>query len=275
MHYHRGSLTFDVVAGGPPEGELVVLLHGFPQGAGCWRDVVPALHAAGFRTLAPDQRGYSPGARPVGSAAYRTRALLDDVLALLDSVEAPRAHVVGHDWGGAVAWAMAAVAPERVSTVAVVSTPHPGAMRRAALHGQLLRSWYMALFQVPGLAERLLAPGRRGWASVARDLPPDFAAAYAERMSDRAARVAALAWYRALPAELARPSVLVGPVDVPTLYVWGDADPALGGAAARATRDFVRGPYRFEVLAGAGHWIPETRPVDLAAALLEHLTRHP
>ncbi|MCU0266924.1 MAG: alpha/beta hydrolase [Actinomycetia bacterium] len=270
-HYRRAGLTFDVHDAGPADGDPVVLLHGFPQGASCWRDVVPALHAAGFRTLAPDQRGYSPRARPGATSAYRWRELVDDVLALLDAAEAPRAHVVGHDWGGGVAWVLGATAPDRVRTLAVVSTPHPAAMRGSLLHGQLLRSWYMGLFQVPWLAERLLAPDGRFWSAVRDDLPDDFAAGYAERMRDRAARTAALAWYRAIPAEVTRPSVAVGPVDVPTLYVWGDRDPALGAAAARATRECVRGPYRFEVLAGAGHWIPETRGPELAVLLLEHL----
>lgn len=269
--FRRAGLSFDVLDAGPPDGEPVVLLHGFPQSARCWRDVVPALHAAGLRTLAPDQRGYSPGARPTGVTAYRWRELVDDVLALLDAAGAQRAHVVGHDWGGGVAWALGASEPERVRTLAVVSTPHPTAMRRSLLHGQLLRSWYMALFQVPRLAERLLAPGGRLWSALVADLPADHAAEYAERMRDPAARAAALAWYRAIPAEAARPSLHVGLVDVPTLYVWGDRDPALGAAAARATADLVRGPYRFEVLPGAGHWIPETRGADLAVLLLEHL----
>jgi pimeloyl-ACP methyl ester carboxylesterase len=252
----------------------VVLLHGFPQGASAWRDVTPVLHDAGYRTLAPDQRGYSPGARPTGVGAYRWRELVDDVLALLDTAGAERAHVVGHDWGGHVAWMLATSARDRVRTVSVASTPHPAALVQAALHGQLFRSWYMGLFQLPAVPERLLAPGARGWAALSRGLPADLEAEYAARMADPAARTAALAWYRVIPREQARPSVRVGRVDVPTLFAWGDQDPALGRAAAEATAGFVRGPYRFEVLAGAGHWLPETRGAVLGGLITDHLRTH-
>ena len=151
MHsYRRAGLTFDVQDAGPREGEAVVLLHGWPQDHSAWSRVVPALHAAGLRTLAPDQRGYSPGARPRGRAAYGMGELVDDVVALLDAAELSRAHVVGHDWGGAVGWALAERHPERVRTLTVLSTPHHHAMAWAMRHGdQLRRSWYMAAFQLP------------------------------------------------------------------------------------------------------------------------------
>ena len=133
----RDGLVFDVTTAGPVDGDPVVLLHGFPQSARCWDAVTPALAAAGFRTVAPDQRGYSPGARPVGRAAYRTTELVADAAAFVEAALAetgrPRAHVVGHDWGSLVAWALAGSRPELLHTVTGISVPPPGAMS-AALH---------------------------------------------------------------------------------------------------------------------------------------------
>ena len=149
--FTRGALRFDVVDGGPTDAdETVLLLHGFPQTSASWAPVAERLHAAGLRTLAPDQRGYSPGARPRGRAAYRVEHLVDDVAALVTSSGAGSVHVVGHDWGAVVAWALAAHRPELVRTVTGVSVPHPAAFLSGMLHGpQLLHSWYMGVFQLP------------------------------------------------------------------------------------------------------------------------------
>ena len=183
-HFSRAGLVFDVSDEGPDDGESVLLLHGWPQDHTAWRHVAPLLHAAGLRTLAPDQRGYSPGARPRGRAAYGMGELVADAVALLDAAGVARAHVVGHDWGGSVAWALAERHPERVSSLTVLSTPHHHAMGWAMRHGdQLRRSWYMFAFQLPLLPEAVLrrrlpagaapiraARGRR--APVCRAVPP-------------------------------------------------------------------------------------------------------
>jgi pimeloyl-ACP methyl ester carboxylesterase len=182
-----------------------------------------------------------------------------------------RFHVVGHDWGGAVAWALAAGHPERVASVAVVSTPHPRAAFEALPRSlQALRSSYVAFFALPALPEAVLLAGR---GAVLRrmlrgsGLPADRADAYVAAMREPGALTGALAWYRAArPGDLA-----VGDVTVPTLYVWSPGDVALGGTAARRTAAHVTGPYRFEVLDGAPHWIPETRGRELSALLLDHL----
>jgi pimeloyl-ACP methyl ester carboxylesterase len=271
--FERSGFVFDVEEGGPADGEPVVLLHGFPQDRTAWSGVAPLLQAAGLRTLAPDLRGVSAGARPEDVRQYRTVESVRDVVALLDARGLERAHVVGHDWGGYLAWALACEAPDRLATVTSVSTPHPGALRRAVLHStQGLRSWYMGLFQVPGLAERLIAPGSRGWELLTTGLPDAHSRRYAERLASRDARSGALNWYRVLRYELTSPSIRWRRVDVPTLYVWGERDPALGRAAAEATEQFVSGPYRFEVL-DAGHWIPERRPAELAERVVDHVRR--
>ena len=260
----RGDLTFDVRDSGPADGEPVVLLHGFPQDGSCWDDVVPLLNDAGLRTLAPDQRGYSPGARPRGRAAYALEECALDVLAVLDAAGLARAHVVGHDWGGAVAWQLAGGHEDRIRSATVLSTPHPGALMRAVPGKQALRSSYVALFQVPVLPE-LLVPRTLKSALRRSGLPEEAAERYVARLGDSGAIGPALNWYRALPWSARTPS---GRSRVPTTYVWGRQDPALGPRAAQLTARYVAAPYRFVPL-DAGHWLPETRPREVAELILE------
>jgi pimeloyl-ACP methyl ester carboxylesterase len=270
--FRRDGMVFDVRDGGPADGEPVVLLHGFPQDSSAFDLMSPALHSAGLRTLAPDQRGYCPSARPRGRSAYRLRAAVDDVLALLYDAGLTGAHVVGHDWGGAVAWALAAWHPDRVRTLTALSTPHPAAMTSAMLHSdQALRSSYMALFQLPLLPERLLLAGNG--AALRRSLrhgglPEDAVDRYVARMLEPGALTAALNWYRALPFGLREP---VGNVRVPTLHVWSTGDAFLGRAATEATADHVDGPYRLEVLEDVPHWIPELAAERTAELVTAHV----
>jgi pimeloyl-ACP methyl ester carboxylesterase len=256
--FSRSDLLFDVRDSGPADGEPVVLLHGFPQDSRAFDRLSPVLHSAGLRTLAPDQRGYSPGARPAGRSAYALREVVDDVLALLDAAGLSSAHVVGHDWGGIAAWALAAWHPWRVRTLTALSVPHPAAMSQALVHSdQALRSSYIAFFQLPLVPEGvLLAGGGRVLRRVLQQggLPEELVESYVQRMREPGALTAALNWYRALPVGARTP---VGRVRVPTLHVWGDADAFLGRAGIEATADFVAAPYALEVLEGVNHWIPE------------------
>jgi pimeloyl-ACP methyl ester carboxylesterase len=270
--FRRDGLTFDVRDAGPPDGEPVVLLHGFPQDSTAWYRVAPALHQHGLRTLAPDQRGYSPMARPRGRARYRLRETTADVLALLDAAGLESAHIVGHDWGGIVAWGLGAWHPDRVRTLTAISVPHPAAMARAMVTSdQALRSYYMGLFQLPMLPERLLLAG--GGAALRRmlrrgGLPDDAVEHYVARMREPGALSAALGWYRALPWNARDP---VGSVRVPTLHLWSTGDPFLGRAGIEATAGFVDGPYRLEVLDDVPHWIPELAPDPVATLVSAHV----
>jgi pimeloyl-ACP methyl ester carboxylesterase len=270
--FGRDDLTFEVLDAGPSDGEPVVLLHGFPQDARAWDRVAPALHQHGLRTLAPDQRGYSPRARPHGRAPYRLRETTADVLALLDAAGLERAHVVGHDWGGIVAWALGAWHPDRVRTLTALSVPHPAAMARAMVTSdQVLRSYYMGVFQLPFLPERLLlAAGGEPLRRMLRSggLPHDLADHYVARMREPGALSAALGWYRAIPFG-ARDGV--GTVRVPTLHVWSTGDAFLGRAATVATAQFVDAPYRLEVLDGVSHWLPELAPDRIADLVTAHV----
>jgi len=268
-----GALRFDVTADGPEDGPVVILLHGFPETSACWRHQVPVLAAAGYRVLAPDQRGYSPEARPAGVEAYRSEALMGDVLGLADAVGADRFHVVGHDWGASITWQLAARHGERLRTATTLSVPHPLAYASALADtatDQADRSSYFALFREEGSEHGLLGEDATGLRLIyaAAGLTEEEAAPHLAALGTPEALGAALNWYRA-----AGPHLIdgLGPVTVPMLHVWSTEDVALGREGAEATAAFVEGPYRFEVLEGVDHWIPEHAPDRLNELLLEHL----
>jgi len=264
----RDGLTFDVHEAGPADGEPVVLLHGFPQYSDSWNGLVPLLTAAGYRTVAMDQRGYSPGARPLGRRAYRISELVADALALVEHAGG-RAHVVGHDWGGMVAWSLAMHHPDRVRTLTALSTPHPQAILRAFVtSAQALMLWYWVPFQAPWLPERLLTASRFEQALVQGGQSREAARRDAARLHGDAL-TGPINWYRAAP--LSDPRATRVTVRVPTLYVWSDGDVALTRAAAELTERHVEGSYTFEVLPGVSHWIPDEAPAEVAAMLLPHL----
>jgi pimeloyl-ACP methyl ester carboxylesterase len=270
--FERDGLVFDVRDQGPADGPAVILLHGFPQTSASWDAIVPGLNNAGYRTLVPDQRGYSPRARPRGRRAYRSPELVADVVALADQAGVERLHLVGHDWGAAVGWATAIARPDRLLSLSALSVPHPAAFRGAMLTStQALHSWYMGFFQVPRLPEALLGArqGRAMYANLVRSgLPARFAREYVEHMRQPGALTAAINWYRGMrPIADARPI----PVSTPTLLLWGTRDPYLRRSGVLATARYVTGPYRLEVLEGVSHWIPEQAPDQVVRLLLPHL----
>jgi pimeloyl-ACP methyl ester carboxylesterase len=272
-----GDLVFDAVVDGPAGGAPVLLLHGFPETSWSWRYVQPQLAAAGHRTLAPDQRGYSPRARPTEPEAYRIVALVADVVALADSQDWDTFHLVGHDWGGAVAWQVAAAHPDRLRSLSVLSTPHPVALAEAKAAGpgpdgedQAAKSAYMDTFREPGSEQVFLADDSAGFrfALEATGLDADSTDHYVRRFDTAEAMVGPLNWYRGSdPAD----SEGMGPITTPAMYVWSTADAVLTRRAAEATAGHVEGPYRFEVLEGISHWIPEEAPDQVVPLLLDHL----
>ncbi|MDQ3157093.1 MAG: alpha/beta hydrolase [Actinomycetota bacterium] len=267
-----GQLTFDVRTAGPDDGEPVVLLHGFPQSAAGWDLVVPMLIEAGLRVIAPNQRGYSAGARPTDVSDYTTDALIGDVVDLLDALEIDSAHIVGHDWGAAVAWPLAAGHPDRVRTLTAVSVPHLAAYGRALREDsdQQHRASYIGLLRQRGKAEDLLLENdaARLHAMYGDAVPADQAAEHVRILSEPGALTAALNWYRAMTAELGE----LASVKVPTTYVWSDGDTAISRSGAENCGAFVDAPYEFVELAGISHWIPEQAPEALATAILKRVT---
>jgi len=267
---HDG-LGFEVFDEGPIDGEVVVLLHGFPERSTCWREVGPLLHAAGYRTVAMDQRGYSPRARPTGGRRdYRVELLAGDAAALLALVgRGAPVHLVGHDWGAIVAWATAQSRPDLVRTLTAVSVPHPAAFLAAMTRStQALKSWYMVFFNLPRAAEALAA--RRGGLFDKLLRRTGMTREDVERVHrevvDTGALPGALGYYRALPFLDRRATGRT--VRVPTTMVWSDGDTALDRAGAEATADHVDAPYELVVLAGVSHWVPTQAPQALADAIL-------
>jgi pimeloyl-ACP methyl ester carboxylesterase len=270
-----GDLTFDVRADGPEDGRPVLLLHGFPQTSLSWAAVTPLLTRAGLRTYAPDQLGYSPGARPGEVAAYSMQNLAQVTADLMTALDAPVADVVGHDWGANVAWTLGAWHPDRVRSLTAVSVPHPAAYTVAyrADPEQKERSGYIRLFWQEGKAEEVLLAddarrlrrmltGGEGETGV----PAESVDEYVSVLSAPGALTAALSWYRAMSSD-----IRVDLVGVPTTYVWSDGDVAIGRTAAEACANFVTGDYRFVELPGITHWIPEQAPEQLAAAILDRV----
>lgn len=274
--FRRDGLVFDVRDAGPPDGPVVVLLHGFPQSNSSWAAVIDRLTAQGYRCLAPNQRGYSPGARPTRRRDYRISELAADIGVLIDESGAQRVHLVGHDWGATVAWAVAAELPERLATVSPISVPHPGAFLNSLVTSrQGLASWYIYFFQLPRIPEWLLS--RRNAATGAEFLrrlgqTPAAAERDVRAMSEPGALTAGINWYRAIPLSDLRGGRQK--ISVPTMYVWSDGDPALLARGAYATAQYVTADYRFEILSGS-HWIPEEQPDRLADLLLDWFAAHP
>jgi pimeloyl-ACP methyl ester carboxylesterase len=263
-----GDLTFDVRTAGPADGTPVILLHGFPENSRSWTSVVPVLTDAGLRIFAPDQRGYSPGARPLGVDDYATDVLAGDVIRLADALGLGQFHLVGHDWGAAVAWVAAARHPERLSTLTAVSVPHLAAYGKALQDDpdQQQRASYIGLLRQPGKAEDLLLENgaERLRAMYQGGVPDAQLESYVAQLSEPGALTAALNWYRAMTAELSS----LPRVAVPTTYVWSDQDQAIGRTPAEQCVDHVDADYQFVELTGISHWIPEQAPDDLATAII-------
>ncbi|WP_121253608.1 alpha/beta fold hydrolase [Nocardioides ferulae] len=272
--FARDGLTFDVRDEGPLDGPVVVLLHGFPERSTSWREVAPLLHARGLRTVAPDQRGYSPGARPPRRRDYRIQHLVADVAELIGEVQrtAPGpVHLVGHDWGAVVGWMVAAQHPALLRTWTAVSVPHPRAYGEAMLGPQALRSTYIGFFQLPFLPELSARPGGPFERSLRRfGMTEDEVERFRAEMVADGALGPALNWYRAIPFSADR-SMLDPTITVPTTFVWSDRDPAIDRKGAERTGRYVEADYTFVELDGVTHWIPTQAPDELAAAVLDRI----
>jgi len=268
-----GSYRFSALAAGPRDGAFVLLLHGWPEFATSWTEELKALGHAGYRAVAVDQRGYSVGARPIEVDEYTPEHLVADALGFADVQGASRFHLIAHDWGGMVAWALASAHPDRLLSLTVLATPHPTALQEAAAadQGQYHRLDYIRFFRSPGsAAERSLLDNNatRLRAAYLGRLPAHLIDENVRRLSEEGALTSTLNWYRAVDDDFTVPA---GRINVPTLYIWGTEDMALGRDAAERTAAFVDAPYRFEILNGASHWLPEEVPDKLIPLLLEHL----
>jgi len=268
------GLRLRIIAAGPEDGPTIILLHGFPEHWWGWRRQVAPLARAGFRVIVPDQRGYAGSDAPAGVRRYTLECLARDVLAIADAVDAPRFHLVGHDWGGIVAWAVAACHGERVEKLSILNAPHPdvvgGVMRRHP--AQALRSSYIGFFQLTGVAEALLRARDHALLKrmmTATALPATFTAddlaTYARQWARPGRLGAMLAYYRAL---IRRRGQQVGRVRPPTQILWGMKDKALSYPLAEASLglcdqgSLIRFP-------AASHWLQHDEAEAVSAALID------
>ncbi len=274
------GLRFHALAAGPADGPLLLLLHGFPEAAHGWRRQIGPLAAAGFRVVAPDQRGIGRSSKPAGIAAYRLGRLADDAVAIVRALGRERVQVVGHDWGGVVAWHLAIHHADVVERVAILDAPHPAVFREyvRARPSQRLKSWYMLFFQLPWLPEAVLRAGdfrRLAHALAATSRPGTFTPADLDAYRDAWRQPGALAgmlnWYRAVRQGSGSPHV-PGPVAVPVRVLWGDRDQALEPALADASVARCAAGEAFH-FADATHWLQHEEPERVNALLLDFLRR--
>ncbi len=275
-----GGVRIHVVEDGNANAAPVVFAHGFPEFWWSWRHQLEACAAAGFRAVAMDLRGFGESDRPQDVASYALPLALNDVTAVIDSVGGS-ATVVGHDWGGALAWAYAAFIPDKVDRLVVMNAPHPNAYRHVRTHlPQLQASWYMFLFQFEGVAEEVLSRNdyelfRTWFYGTARvELPRSDIARYIEAFARPGALTAGLNWYRAnVPPEalLADQRVELPAITCPTMLLWGIDDPYLTYDLGRRAGEFVEGPYAFHALPETGHWIQQERPEEVNELLMAFL----
>jgi len=283
-----GPFTFQARRAGPTDGRPVILLHGVPQTSACWVAQLEALGDAGYHAVAFTQRGYSPDARIDDVSAFTMDNLAGDVLGVADALGINRFDVVGHDAGAGVAWTLAGYHADRTKTVSIASVPHPAAFA-AAYHesrdkggdSQHERSSYMRdIVSLPRgeMEQRFLAQDGALLRALFAGLPTYSVDEYLEVLGSPEAMRGVLDWYRAsLSTEDGVPRGMdpeFPKIQIPTLFVWSDQDPAIGPAGAHATGDYVVGPYRFVIFEGVDHWIPERAPKRFNEELLAHLAAH-
>lgn len=276
-HRTVNGISLHVVEAGPEDGPLLILLHGFPEFWWGWRHQIGPLAEHGFHVVVPDMRGYNSSDIPDGVDAYRLETLTDDILALADSFGAERFHLVGHDWGGVIAWNLAANHPGRLEDLVVINGPHPDLWREVILKRptQALRSAYAAFFQLPRVPELVLgASGFRGLRAMLRGsahkgtFPPQVLDQYVEAWSHPGSLTAMLNYYRALrkrglPSEPGR-------IRVPTLILWGDKDVALETQVAEAALKACDDG-RLEIIPDATHWVHLEEPDRVNASIAEFM----
>ncbi|MGC9357934.1 MAG: alpha/beta fold hydrolase [Anaerolineae bacterium] len=272
------KVRLHTVIAGPEEGPLAVLLHGFPENWYSWRHQIPMLVKAGYRVVAPDQRGYNLSEKPPGASAYRMENLEADVVGLIRAFDRERATIIGHDWGGVVAWRLAMDYPEMVERLVILNAPHPEAFARELRQNwkQRLRSWYALAFQIPWLPEKMLAFSPRATArhlfgtTAVREgaFSSEDLDLMATALAQPGAMQAMINWYRA--ALRYRSVNTVRSIECPTLLLWGEDDVALG---KELTYDLTKWVPKIEVshVLHCGHWIQNEAPDEVNARLMAFL----
>ncbi len=277
-----GEVRLAISEDGDPSGEPVILLHGFPELAHSWRAQLPALAAAGYHAVAPDLRGYGDSDRPPGVDDYLAPKLVGDVLGLIRALGHESAHIVGHDWGGGLAWGLAGNVPDAVRSLTILNAPVGvvSARLRREDAAQRAKSWYMLLFQFPGVAETWLSAddfaNLRAFVfdtAAPEAFPPDEREVFLDALRRDGALTAALNWYRANmpPAAWLRDPPDPPPVPAPTMIIWGEADAYMDPVLLERSAATVTGPLRVERLPGVSHWVQQEVPDTVNALLVDFL----
>ncbi|MDM1758792.1 alpha/beta hydrolase [Acinetobacter sp. 251-1] len=266
--YQREGLYFDVIDSGPLDGQIFVLLHGFPETNKSWQETAQILNEAGYRTFAVNQRGYSLTAQPSKRRDYRSSALVEDVNALLDLIAQP-VYLVGHDWGAVVAWDVAQRYPEKINHLITISVPHKAAYIRSMLmSNQLLKSYYMGLFQLPKIPELLFEKFPKIGLGLLRNtgMTEQQLQDFQQDIVTEKRLSPALNWYRGIP--FSSNKNLLKAVTVPTLFIWGKHDAAIGYKSVELNHQYIDAPYK-EIIMDATHWIPVQNAKELSGYILE------
>ena len=276
---NANGLRFRALVEGPPDGDMVLMMHGFPEGAESWARQMHALAHAGFLAVAPDMRGYGLTDAPEGVESYGISHLVADAKGLIEAFGRKSAHIAGHDWGAVVAWYFAGAHPDMTTTLTVLSVGHPAALAAASREDadQQTRQSYIGLFVLAGKAERVLTDQDnmrlRGMYRIGPNpdaIPERVVEGFVRSMTRPGRLTAGLNYYRAnLKTGGAAWELLqrMGDITAPTQLLWGDQDPALGRLQAEQSRPHVKGRFHLEVLEGAGHWLQFERPDEVALAL--------
>jgi pimeloyl-ACP methyl ester carboxylesterase len=272
------GIRLHVVLAGELTAPPVLLLHGFPEFWYGWRHQIRALTDAGFRLILPDQRGYNLSDKPRGVSAYSVEALLGDLWALMDHYGYEQVNLIGHDWGAALAWMAAMVDPRRIRRLSILNVPHPAVMMKFLTKSpaQMIKSWYIAFFQIPALAEFLLQMGDcvaltrlLAWSGKPDTFTPQDLAMYRTAWSQPGAVAAMINWYRALLRyRLEIPEDCR--IQPPTLLLWGQKDIALSAAMAQPSFDLCE-QGRLRIFANASHWLQHDEPAEVNQELIRFL----
>lgn len=263
-------------AGLDNDGPLVLLLHGFPETSIIWEPLLSKLADLGYRAAAPNQRGYSDGARPEGIAPYSVGVIAEDVIGFAEALGCDgKFYLVGHDWGGSVGWAVVNNYPERIQAYVGMSTPYTPAFMYAMMNDedQKAKSFYIRDFQTPEIPEQNMAKDdyawlRNYWEGFSQEVIDDYLTVF----SQPAARTATVNWYRAMFA--VKNDFEYKPVELPVTYIWGNQDIALGRLGAEMTAQFMKGYYNFVEVDG-GHWLMEFNEPEVSALIIEHIQKFP
>ena len=266
--FQREGFSFDVIDSGPLDGQPFVLLHGFPETNKSWQETAEILNQNGYRTFAVNQRGYSLGAQPQNRRDYRSSALVEDVNALIDMIQ-QQVYLVGHDWGAVVAWDVAQRYPEKIKHLITISVPHKAAFMRSMLSSnQLLKSYYIGLFQLPKIPELLFEKLPKLGLGLLKDsgMTAKQLEDFQQDIVEEKRLSSALNWYRGLP--FSSNKNLTQPVYVPTLFIWGKHDSAIGSKSVALNHHYVKAAYK-EIVMDATHWIPVQNAKQLSQHILE------